>query len=49
MKTKESKPDEIVDKLQKEHSFVFALTDTITDSSDTWLINNGASRHMTGY
>jgi hypothetical protein len=34
---------------EKEYFFVSALTDTITDSSDTWLIDNDSSRHMTCY
>jgi hypothetical protein len=28
---------------------ISALTGTITHGSDTWLIDNGASKHMTGY
>jgi hypothetical protein len=36
-------------KTKKECSPVSALTATITDSSDTRLVDSGASRHMTGY
>jgi hypothetical protein len=36
-------------KTKKECSLVSALTGTITDSSDSWLVDSGASRHMTGY
>jgi hypothetical protein len=40
-KTKESKDEEYV--------FVSALTGTITQGSDIWLVDNGASKHMTGF
>jgi hypothetical protein len=35
----------------KDEEFVFisALTRTITQGSDTWLIDSGASKHMTGF
>jgi hypothetical protein len=39
---KASKDDE-------EFFFISALSGTIPTSSDIWLINSGASRHMTGY
>jgi hypothetical protein len=32
----------------EEFVFVSALTRTITQGSDTWLIDSGASKHMTG-
>jgi hypothetical protein len=40
-KTKESKDEEYV--------FVSGLTDTITQGSDIWLVDNGASKHMTEF
>ena len=40
---------QVTTKTKKECSLVSALTGTITDSSDTWLVDSGASRHMTGY
>jgi hypothetical protein len=36
-------------KIKKQFSLVFSLTCTIINSSDTWLVNSGASRHMIGY
>jgi hypothetical protein len=35
-------------KTKKECSLVSGLTGTITNSNDTWLIDSGASRNMTG-
>ena len=29
--------------------FILALTRTITHESDTWLVDSGASKHMTSY
>jgi hypothetical protein len=40
-RTKESKDEEYV--------FVSALTGTITQGSDIWLVDSGASKHMTGF
>ena len=48
-KTKESKLYEIADELQKGYLFVYALTRTITNSSDNRLIDSGASRNIIGY
>jgi hypothetical protein len=33
----------------EEHVLISALTGTITHGSDTWLVDSGASKHMTGY
>lgn len=33
---------------EREYTLISALTGTVTHGSDTWLIDNGASRHMTG-
>ena len=33
----------------EEFVFVSALTGTITQGSDTWLIDSGASKHMNGF
>jgi hypothetical protein len=35
--------------LQKEHYLVSALSGTITKSQEIWLIDSGASKHMTGF
>jgi hypothetical protein len=35
--------------LQKEHYLVSALSGTITKSDEIWLIDSGASKHMTGF
>ena len=32
----------------EEFIFISTLTETITQGNDTWLIDSGASRHMTG-
>ena len=34
---------------QKEYYLISALSGTITKSEEIWLINNGASKHMTGF
>jgi len=36
------------DERRKEFFFVSALTGTITYGSDVWLVDSGASRHITG-
>jgi hypothetical protein len=33
---------------RKEYYLVSALTGTVTDSAESWLVDSGASRHMTG-
>jgi hypothetical protein len=33
----------------EEYVLISALTGTVTHGSDTWLIDSGASKHMTGY
>jgi len=48
-----AKDDELVQRRQEEDSeeeytLISALTGTITHGSDTWLIDSGASKHMTG-
>jgi hypothetical protein len=40
-KTKETKDE--------EYAFISALTGTITQGSDIWLVDSGASKHMTGF
>ena len=32
-----------------EYSLISALTGTVTYGNDTWLVDSGASKHMTGY
>ena len=34
---------------KKECYLVYALSGTITDAKHIWLIDSGASRHMTGF
>ena len=46
------KDDEPIQKVREEefdddYTLIIALTGTITHGSDTWLIDSGASRHMT--
>lgn len=48
-KTKESNLDEIGNDNRKEYFFISTLSSTIANSSEIWLIDSGASRHMTGY
>jgi hypothetical protein len=43
---KVAKQDESSD---EDYVLISALTGTVTHGSDTWLIDNGASKHMTGY
>jgi hypothetical protein len=33
----------------EEHVLISALTGTVTHGSDTWLVDSGASKHMTDY
>ena len=46
---KESKFDELVDGIRKEYFFISTFSSTITNSSEIWLVDSGASRHMIGY
>ena len=32
-----------------EYTLISALTCTVTHGNDTWLVDSGASKHMTGY
>ena len=32
-----------------EYSLISTLTGTVTHGNDTWLVDSGASKHMTGY
>ena len=41
MTTKEDEP-------RREYYLIFALSGSITDSANSWLVDSGASRHMTG-
>ena len=34
---------------EDEYVLILALTDNITHGSDDWLIDSGASKHMTGF
>jgi hypothetical protein len=58
--TEEAKPQEEPQRRQtraatkeqeqhKEYYLISALSDTITKSEEIWLIDSGASRHMTGF
>ena len=33
----------------EEYVLISSLTGLVSHGSDTWLVDNGASRHMTGY
>ena len=44
MNTKATKEDEP----RKEYYIISALSGSITDSANSWLVNSGASKHMTG-
>ena len=37
------------DNSDNEYSLISTLTGTVTHDNDTWLVDNGASKHMTGY
>jgi hypothetical protein len=37
------------DESSEEYVLISSLTRTVTHGSDTWLIDSGASKHMTGY
>ena len=37
------------DNSDNEYSLISALTGTVTHDNDTWLVDNGASKHITGY
>ena len=43
-KTKANKDEET----RREYYFISALTSSFTDCATSWLVDNGASRHMTG-
>jgi hypothetical protein len=50
--TKDDEPDQKrakEDDSSEEYVLISTLTETITHGSDTWLIDSGASKHMTGY
>ena len=40
---------EINNCLDDEYVLISALTCTVTHGNDTWLVDSGASKHMTGY
>ena len=37
------------DDSDEEYVLISTLTGTVTHGSDTWLVDSGASKHMTGY
>lgn len=37
------------DNSDDEYSLISALTGTVTHGNDTWLVDSGASKHMTGF
>ena len=37
------------DNLDSEYSLISALTGTVTHENNTWFVDSGASKHMTGY
>ena len=48
-KTKESDLDQVAKEIGKEYYLISALSGSISCSSETWLVDSGASRHMIGY
>jgi hypothetical protein len=48
-KEKEFDLDQEGKDIRKEYYLISALSETITNSSKTWLVDSGASRHMTSY
>ena len=42
----EAKKDE---ESSEEYVLIFALTGSVSPGNDTWLVDSGASKHMTGY
>ena len=50
-----AKDEELVQKRERnndsddEYILISALTGTVTYGNDTWLVDSGASKHMTGY
>ena len=37
------------DNSDNEYSLISTLTGTVTHGNDTWLVDSGASKHMTGF
>ena len=48
-KAKELVPDQEDKDTRKKCYLIFALFTTISNSLETWLVDNSASKHMTGY
>lgn len=48
-KTKGSNLDQVANGIRKKYYLISALSGSITCSSETWLMDSGASRHMTSY
>lgn len=48
-KEKYSRYDEMDDGIQKEYYFIYALSSSITNNNEIWLVYCGTSRHMTCY
>lgn len=48
-KAKEFALDQEEKNIRKEYYLIFALFRTISNGSETWLVDSGASKHMTGY
>ena len=48
-KQKEYDLDKVAKDIRKEYYLISSLSRTITGILDTWLVDSGASRHMTGY
>jgi hypothetical protein len=44
----EEPPAKMLREQIKDHVLISALSGSITPGEDTWLIGNGASKHMTG-
>ena len=48
-KAKESQLDEVAKSIRKEYYLISTLFGSITNSNEIWLVDSGASQHMTGY
>ena len=46
---KRSRESNAAEQKKKQIIIVFALTGSISNSEETWLVDSGASKHMTGY
>lgn len=48
-KTKDSHLVKVVESIRKDFYFISSLSSSITNNNEIWLVDSGASRHITGY